>query len=112
MLTVFYMFLLKTKLQVSSSQLSSRHLVDCLMSVAEAKARMFYQMRKVLDVDGVAPSAVKTDALYYPVAVSSLPLGSMIRQKPGNFSGSLCFEKHSYLIFLQKRMSQYNKSIS
>lgn len=48
--------------------------------VAEACARMHYQMRKVLEVEGVAPSAAHTDALFYPHPVASLPLGPGIGQ--------------------------------
>lgn len=32
----------------------------------------------------------------------------MIREKPCNFSGGLCFEKHSHYLVLQKRMSASN----
>ena len=48
--------------------------------VAEAKARMFYQMLKVLEIDGVAPSQVKTDCIWYPRPVNALPVGERIGQ--------------------------------
>jgi hypothetical protein len=48
--------------------------------VAEAKARMFYQMRKVLETEDVAPSQVKTDCIWYPRPVTALPVGDKIGQ--------------------------------
>lgn len=48
--------------------------------VAEAKARMFYQLRKVFEIDGVAPSRVKTDCIWYPRPVTALPVGESIGQ--------------------------------
>jgi len=48
--------------------------------VAEAKARMFYQMRKVLELEALAPSQVKTDCIWYPRPVTALPVGEGIGQ--------------------------------
>ncbi len=48
--------------------------------VAEAKARMFYQMRKVFEMEGLAPSQVKTDCIWYPRPATALPVGEGIGQ--------------------------------
>lgn len=48
--------------------------------VAEAKARMFSQMRKVVERKDVAPSQVKRDCIWYPRRVATLPVGDGIGQ--------------------------------
>lgn len=48
--------------------------------VAESKARMFYQMQRVLELDGIAPVRVKVDCIWYPQQVTALPLGNGIGQ--------------------------------
>jgi hypothetical protein len=47
--------------------------------VAEAKARMYYQLLKVWREQGALPNAIKTDALYYDRPVE-LPMGPNIGQ--------------------------------
>lgn len=48
--------------------------------VSEAKARMFYQMSKVLEADGLAPTQVIEDCIWYPEQVTALPIGQGIGQ--------------------------------
>lgn len=48
--------------------------------VAESKARTVYRLSQVLGVDGVAASRVHYDCLYFPKAVTALPVGASIGQ--------------------------------
>jgi hypothetical protein len=48
--------------------------------VAEAKVRMFYQIRQFYIADGVLPVAINVDSLFYAQEVPSIPLGAGIGQ--------------------------------
>ncbi len=41
---------------------------------------MFYQIRKVLEREGLVPSQVKTDCIWYPRPATVLPIGGGIGQ--------------------------------
>lgn len=48
--------------------------------VAEAAARLVYNIKKVYDQEGLLPVRIETDALYYETEVFSLPMGTGIGQ--------------------------------